>query len=216
MAEPVIRAVVVDDHPVFRLGLTALLGSLPGIEVVGEAATVAEAMAIVAAVDPDVVLMDVDLPDGSGLSATRLLVTAERRVVMLTMSEDDDTVAAALRAGARGYVVKGAPPNEIEQAVRAAASGAMVISQAVAGSLPGLLTARRASEPLPHLTDREREVLDLLARGVDTSGVARRLGCSDKTVRNHVSNILTKLQVTSRAQAVAVARDAGLGSLRDD
>lgn len=216
MTDTSIRTVVVDDHPVFRMGLAALIGSLPGIEVVGEAGTLAEATATVAAVDPDVVLMDVDLPDGSGLTATRSLVDAGHRVVMLTMAEDDDTLAAAVGAGARGYVVKGAPPEEIERAIRSAATGAMVISDAVAARLPALLTARRATEPLPQLTDRERAVLDLLARGIDTQGIGRRLGTADKTVRNHISNILTKLHVTSRAQAVAVARDAGLGTSAAD
>lgn len=211
-----IRTVVVDDHPVFRMGLAALLGSLSGVEFAGEAGTVAECMATVEAVDADVVLMDVDLPDGSGLSAARLLAAAGRRVVMLTMSEDDHTVAAALAAGARGYIVKGASPSEIEHALRAAARGAMVISEAAAVRVPSLLIPRSATPPLPQLTDRERQVLDLLARGVDTQTVGRRLGCSDKTVRNHISNILTKLQVTSRAQAVAVARDAGLGTSPTD
>lgn len=207
-----IRVVVVDDHPVFRLGLGALLGSLPGVEVVGEADSVSAALETVDACDPDVVLMDVDLPDGDGVTVTRILAAAGRYVVMLTMSDDAGTVAAALAAGARGYVVKGATPDEVERAVRVAASGGLMISSQMAAELAALLLPRRAERPMPQLTDREFDVLDLLAQGCDTPAVGRRLGCSDKTVRNHVSNVLTKLQVTSRAQAVALARDAGLGS----
>ncbi len=209
-----IRVAVVDDHPVFRLGMVALLSTLDGIEVVAEASSAAAA-ADIATRDVDVVLMDVELGDGSGIEATRDLVARcpTVRVLMVTMHEDDDTLVAAVRAGARGYLVKGSGPDEVERAVRAVAHGELILGAAVAERAMGFMAASRAMAPavFPELTDREREVLDLVAAGLDTATISRRLVLSPKTVRNHISNILTKLGVPDRSAAIVRARDAGLG-----
>jgi DNA-binding NarL/FixJ family response regulator len=206
-----IRVLVVDDHPVFRLGLIALIGGMDGVDVVAEASTAEEAVERAGAAAAHVVVMDVQLPDASGIEATeRLLREAPGLgVLVLTMFDDDDSVHAAIRAGARGYLVKGAQPAEIERAIRGVANGEVVL---------GAAAARRAQLHLRptggrlfrELSDREEEVLELVARGLDNRAIAHRLGVSEKTVRNHVSNIFTKLAVSSRAEAVARARDAGL------
>lgn len=214
-AERALRVVVVDDHPVFRMGMTALLGSLSGLDVIGEADSAAVAVAVVAQRQPDVVLMDLHLGESSGVDATREISSRFPAVgvLVITMMDDDDSVFAAMRAGARGYLLKGAAPDEIERAVRAVANGEVLLGQAVAGRAIAYLSgARRAGPtPFPDLTDREREVLDLVARGMDNLSIARRLAVSPKTVRNHLSNVLTKLQVADRAQAIVRAREAGLG-----
>ena len=212
MSGPSVELVVVDDHPVFRLGLAALIEGFEGIDVVGEAATAAEAVSLVRERRPSVVVMDVQLPDTSGIEATAQLIAAhpDLGVLVLTMFDDDDSVHAAIRAGARGYLVKGAGPTEIERAIRAVANGEVIL---------GAAAARRArlhwrtggGDAFPELSDREREVLDLVASGFDNHAIARRLILNEKTVRNHVSNVLTKLAVSSRAQAIVKARDAGLG-----
>ena len=212
-----IRVVVVDDHPLFRDGVRAALSGSEDVEVVGEAADVAGALEVVLELRPDVVLMDLNLPDGSGVDATRRLTAAspEVRVLVMTMSTDDDAVVAAMRAGARGFVVKGAGRRDLVDSVRTVAEGGAVFSPVVADRLAGYfagLTAVPAREAFPQLTDREREVLDLLARGLDNRRIARELVLSDKTVRNHVSNVLAKLEVDDRAEAVLRARNAGLGS----
>jgi DNA-binding NarL/FixJ family response regulator len=211
VTEP-IRVVVVDDHPVFRLGMIALLNSLDGIEVVGEADDAPGAIARTTDAPCDVAIVDLDLGTTSGIDATRDIATRAPHIAVLvmTMHDDADTVVAAMRAGAKGYVVKGADPAAVERAVRAVAHGETILSPQVAAAAVAGATTRRAS-PFPDLTDRELEVLDLLARGLDNSSIARRLSVSPKTVRNHVSNVLTKLAVTDRAAAVARARDAGLG-----
>ncbi|GAA4481353.1 response regulator transcription factor [Rhodococcus olei] len=210
----VIRVAVVDDHPVFRLGMVALLSTLDGIEVVAEASSAAEAAAAVTA-DVDVVLMDIELGDGSGVEATRALVARfpALRVLMVTMHEDDDAVVASVRAGARGYLVKGAGPDEVERALRAVAHGELILGAAVAERAMGFMAASRGLAPdvFPELTEREREVLDLVAAGLDTATISRRLVLSPKTVRNHTSNILTKLGVPDRSAAIVRAREAGLG-----
>ncbi|MDT2004484.1 response regulator transcription factor [Rhodococcus opacus] len=209
-----IRVAVVDDHPVFRLGMVALLSTLDGMEVAGQASSVAEALDVVDG-DVDVVLMDLELGDGSGVDATRRLVERHPalRVLVVTMHEDDESLVASVRAGARGYLVKGADPGEVERAVRAVANGEVILGAAVAARAMSFMAASRRVGPtvFPELTDREREVLDLVARGFDNASISRRLVLSPKTVRNHVSNVLAKLGVPDRPTAIVRARDAGLG-----
>ena len=213
MPEP-IRVAVVDDHPVFRLGMVGLLGSLDGITVVGQAEDAAGALALPLA-DVDVVLMDLHLGEDSGIETTREIVRRDpgARVLVVTMREDDDAVASCMRVGARGYLLKGASPAEVERAVRAVANGEVILGAAVAARAVAALTSGRSAVrvPFPELTDREREVLDLVARGHDNLTIARRLVLSPKTVRNVVSNVLTKLAVRDRAAAIVRARDEGLG-----
>jgi DNA-binding NarL/FixJ family response regulator len=213
-----VRVALVDDHPVFRIGMAALLGSLAGVEVVGTAAGAAEARALLAggdAVGVDVVVMDLDLGDGSGVDVTREVVAARPATAVLVMSmhEDDDAVVAAVRAGARGYLVKSAPPEQVERAVRAVAAGEMILGPSVAERAMAYVLGGRSAVrvPFPRLTDREREVLDLVAGGHDNVVIARRLGLSAKTVRNHVANVLTKLEVPDRSAAIVRARAEGLG-----
>ncbi|MDV7084636.1 response regulator transcription factor [Rhodococcus sp. IEGM 248] len=209
-----IRVAVVDDHPVFRLGMVALLSTLDGMEVAAQASSVAEALDVVDG-DVDVVLMDLELGDGSGVDATRRLVERHPalRVLVVTMHEDDESLVASVRAGARGYLVKGADPGEVERAVRAVANGEVILGAAVAARAMSFMAASRrvGHTVFPELTDREREVLDLVARGYDNASISRRLVLSPKTVRNHVSNVLAKLVVPDRPTAIVRARDAGLG-----
>lgn len=209
-----VRVAVVDDHPVFRLGMVALLGTLDGIVVACQASSVGEALEVVDS-DVDVVLMDIELGDGSGIDATRSLVGKfpDIRVLVVTMHEDEDTLVASVRAGARGYLVKGADPSGVERAIRAVADGEMIVGAAVAAKALGAMAASRALAPtvFPELTDREREILDLVARGLDNATISRRLVLSQKTVRNHVSNIFGKIGAPDRATAIVRARDGGLG-----
>jgi DNA-binding NarL/FixJ family response regulator len=211
-----LRILVVDDHPVFRMGMVALLGSL-GFDVVAEAASADEAVAAADAHALDVVLMDLHLGSSSGVDATREIARRhpELGVLVVTMLDDDDSVFASMRAGARGYLLKGADPTEVERAVRAVANGEILLGPTVAARAVAYLAGTRIGgpTPFPELTDREREVLDQVARGLDNLAVARRLNLSPKTVRNHLSNILTKLQVTDRAQAIVRAREGGLGGV---
>lgn len=211
-----VRILVVDDHPLFRDGVRTALSGEADLEVVAEAHDVASALARVADDPPDVVLMDLNLPDASGIEATRAVLAEHPsvRVLVMTMSQDDDAVVAAMRAGARGYVVKGTGRRDLVDSVRTVAAGGAVFSPEVADRLAGYFTGLAAvpgREAFPQLTEREREVLELLARGLDNRGIARELFLSDKTVRNHVSNVLAKLEVESRAEAVLRARNAGLG-----
>jgi DNA-binding NarL/FixJ family response regulator len=214
VAERVIRVAIVDDHPVFRLGMVGLLGSLEGIDVVAQASSAAEAERRVGD-SVDVVLMDLHLGDDSGIETTRALVRArpELAVLVITMDEDDESVVAAMRAGARGYLLKSASPAEVERGIRAVANGEAILGPRVAERAMATLTAGRTAVrvPFPELSDREREVLDLVARGYDNATIARRMVLSPKTVRNHVSNVLTKLAVPDRAAAIIRARDEGLG-----
>ena len=206
-----VRVLVVDDHPLVRAGLRAVLDLQDDVAVVGEAGTAEEAVALASDLVPDVVVMDLHLPDGSGVEATRRIVAASPGigVLVVTMVDDDASVVAALRAGARGYLLKGAGHAEIVRAVRGVAAGEAVLGPAVAGPVLGRLT--RPGEPaLPELTGREREVLALVARGLGNHAIARHLVISDKTVGNHLSNIYAKLGVTDRAAAVARARAGGL------
>jgi len=209
-----VSLVVVDDHPVFRLGMVALLDTIEGFTVVGQAASRAEALEVVDD-RTDVVLMDLHLGDDSGIEATRDLVRRhpDLRVLVVTMREDDESVVASVRAGARGYLLKAASPAEVERAVRAVANGEMILGPQVAERAMAAVVAGRTAVrlPFPELTDREREVLDLVARGFDNATISRRLVLSPKTVRNHVANVLAKIGAPDRAAAMIRARDEGLG-----
>jgi DNA-binding NarL/FixJ family response regulator len=219
MTAPVagLRAVVVDDHPVFRQGLRTLLEDL-GVVVVAEAEDGGAGVAAVVEHAPDVVLMDLQMPGVSGVEATRRLTAAlpEVKVVVMTMVDDDQAVFAAVQAGAIGYLLKGAGQEEIGRALASVASGQAVYGPEVARRLRSFFTAGSAAvgaaTPFPALSEREREVLDLMARGEGNAGIARRLFLSEKTVRNYVSSIFTKLDVDSRPAAIVRAREAGLGS----
>jgi DNA-binding NarL/FixJ family response regulator len=209
-----VRVVVVDDHPVFRQGLRTLLEDL-GVEVVAEEADGAAGVAAVLTHRPDVVLMDLQMPGVSGLEATRRL-TAEVpdvKVLVLTMVDDDQAVFAALQAGALGYLLKGAGQEEIGRALAAVAAGQGVYGAEVARRLRSFFTvgAAASAAPFPALSERERDVLALVAQGASNSEIARRLFLSEKTVRNYVSTVLSKLHVETRAAAIVLARDAGLG-----
>lgn len=205
MTQP-IRVLVVDDHPMFRRGVRGLLDSLPDTEVAGEAASGEQAVRLAAEQRPDVVLMDLNLPGMSGVEASARVLAASptSAVLVLTMVDDDDSVVAALRAGARGYVLKGAGQEELLAAVRAVASGAAVFGAVVAARMLDALRAPRsdAPAPVPGLTERESEVLRLMADGLDNGRIARTLGLSVKTVQNHVSRVLMKLQAHDRVEAV--------------
>lgn len=211
-----VRVTLVDDHPVFRIGMVALLDSLEGVTVVGQAAGAEAARALFAGEhETDVVLMDLDLGDGSGIDVTRDLLRdrPDLRVLVVTMHEDDDAVVAAVRAGARGFLVKSSPPEAVERAVRAVAAGEMILSPAVAErAMAYVLGGQRAARvPFPQLTAREREVLDLVAHGLDNTAIARRLALSPKTVRNTLATVLAKLSLRDRAAAIVRARAEGLG-----
>ncbi|MGY1723320.1 response regulator [Blastococcus sp. SYSU DS0533] len=210
-----VRVLVVDDHPLYREGLTTALAALPGIEVVGEAGDGAEAVDRAGELAPDVVVMDLNLPVVNGIEATRAIVSRHpaTAVLVLTMLEGDESVFAAMRAGARGYLLKGADRHEIGRAVTTVAHGEVIFSAQIAARVLAWFAAGddRPVAPFPQLTEREREILDLVAYGLTNGAIAQRLFLSEKTVRNHVSNVFTKLQVADRAEAVARARDAGLG-----
>ncbi len=207
-----LRVVIVDDHPIFRDGLRAAL-QIDGLEVVGEAADGNEAVDVVAEHLPDVVLMDLQMPGQSGIEATRAITAAHpgTSVLILTMTDDSDAVFAAIRAGARGYLLKGADRQELSRAIYGIAAGDAIFGPGIAERLlAAFITDRSPSLPLPVLTDRERDVIALLANGLTNTAIARKLVVSPKTVRNHVSHILTKLQVSDRHEAARIARDAGL------
>ena len=213
----VLRVVIADDHPVFRDGLHVTIDDEPDMTVIAAVADGDTAVSETLDGRADVVLMDLRMPGGGGIEATARIAAAnpDVAVVVLTMSDDDDSVFAALRAGARGYLLKEADADDILRAVRAVAGGEAVFGPRIADRVIAFFSAAglrgTSATPFPQLTDREREVLDLVARGCDNPTIARRLFLSEKTVRNHVSACLTKLQVASRAEAVAVARDGGLG-----
>jgi DNA-binding NarL/FixJ family response regulator len=210
-----VRILVADDHPLFRKGVRALLSAQPDLEVVGEATTGSQAVALTEGLQPDVVLMDLQMPDGSGIDATREIarVSPNVRVLVVTLLDDDDSVFAALRAGARGYVLKDADEADIVRAIRAVAEGEAIFTPAVATRVLHYFASLHPLSPLalPVLTEREREILGLIAGGHPNPWIARQLGLSPKTVGNHVSNIFSKLQVADRAEAIIRAREAGLG-----
>jgi DNA-binding NarL/FixJ family response regulator len=211
-----LRVLVADDHPIFRSGMRALLTSVPDVSVVGEATTGDEAIAQAAVLQPDLILMDVQMPGIGGIEATRriLLASPHIRVLVVTMFEDDHSLFAAMRAGARGYVLKGVNSEEMLRAIRAVGSGEAIFSPAIAARLIEFFAAPRPPVPpqmFPELSDREREILDLVAQGASNAEIAHQLVLSPKTVRNYVSNIFSKLQVADRTHAIIRAREAGLG-----
>jgi DNA-binding NarL/FixJ family response regulator len=226
MSDP-IRILIADDHTLFRDGLRALFDSLPDTEVVGQAQTAAQVVTQAEKLQPDVVLMDIQMPGENakpedvqrghgprnGIEATRHIVTASPHigVIMVTMFEDDDSVFAAMRAGARGYVLKGADQEEMLRVIRAVARGEALFGPPIARRLMTYFAAPQLPHVFPELTGREREVLALIAQGYSNADIARELVISAKTVRNHASNIFSKLQVVDRAQAIIRARDAGMG-----
>jgi DNA-binding NarL/FixJ family response regulator len=211
-----IRLLIADDHPHFRAGLRALLVSAPDLEVVGEAADGEKAVSLAAGLQPDVILMDLHMPGVSGIEATRRILhtSPHMSILVISMFEDDDSVFAALQAGARGYLLKGALKAEILRSIRAVSSGEAIFGPTIARRLIQYFAGPRLTAPpnaFPELTDREREILELIARHYTNPEIAKQLHLSPKTVRNHVSNIFTKLQVSDRAQAIMRAREAGLG-----
>ena len=212
-----IRVLVADDHQIVRDGLQALLGALEGIEVAGLAADGLDAVHQVEEAAPDVVVMDIQMPRLDGLEATRRITARHPgvKVVMLTMNEDDETVLSAMRAGASGYLLKGSGAEEVHNAIRAAAAGGMVFGASLAAQVASYFTGAtaRASEPepFPELTERERDVLQLLAAGRSNDQIAAELFVSGKTVRNAVSGIYAKLHAAGRAEAIIKAREAGYG-----
>lgn len=212
-----VRVLLVDDHPIFREGLVAALEGEPTVEIVGEAATGEEALAQVARLTPDVVLLDLAMPGMSGIEVTRAVARDHPavRVLVLTMQADDESLFAAVRAGAAGYLLKGAHRQEILRAVGAVADGEAVFGAPVASRILAQLTGqgrtRSAVVPFPQLTDREREILDLVAQGLGNQAIAARMHLAPKTVRNNVSTILQKVQAADRGEAIARARSLGLG-----
>jgi DNA-binding NarL/FixJ family response regulator len=213
--EAPIRILIADDHPVFRFGLRALLEAEEDTEVIGEATSGREAVDLAAELRPDVILMDLNMPELNGLEATRQIIKAnpETGILVITMF-DDDTVIAAMRAGARGYILKGSEGSETLRAIRAVANGEGIFSPVIADRMMSFISRPAEVErnrPFPELTSREYEVLALIAAGLTNTAIAERLVLSPKTVRNHVSNIFGKMEVSDRAKAIVRAREAGLG-----
>jgi len=213
-----IRVIVADDHPVVRDGLRALIEASPGIELIGEATNGDEVIELARAIRPDVVLMDLAMPGRHGIDATRDIAGNgwAAAVLILTMFGDDESIFAAMRAGARGYLLKDASHDELRRAIESVGSGEAIFGAGVAQRMVGFFARARALgvQPFPDLTDREREVLEEIARGSSNAAIAANLAISVKTVRNHVSTILGKLMVVDRAQAIIRAREAGFG-MRD-
>lgn len=210
-----LRVLIADDHPLFRHGIRELLNLAPDIQVVGEATSGEEAITQAEALHPDVILMDVNMPGVNGIEATRriLHVSPHIRILVVTMFEDDATVFAAMRAGARGYILKDAEKENILRAIQAVGNGEAIFSPTIATRLIDFFATQGSTLPkeiFPSLTEREREILQLIARGQSNADIARELSLSGKTVYNYVSNILSKLQVADRAQAIIRAREAGL------
>lgn len=219
-----IRLLIVDDHDLFREGLRALISTTEDIELVGEAASGGEAISLADEIQPDVVLMDINMPDGDGIQATRRILrnNPTTGIIMVTMLKDDASVFSAMRAGARGYVLKGSQYKELLETVRAVAHGQALFGPSIATRIMNFFDAQRPNtrtalpeEVFPALTPRELEVLELIALGATNSQIAERLVIADKTVRNHINSIFSKLQVADRAAAIIQARDAGLGLTND-
>jgi DNA-binding NarL/FixJ family response regulator len=215
-----IRVLIADDHPLFRDGLRTLLLSAPDMNLVGEAEFGHDVVRLAAELQPDVVLMDIQMPDMDGIEATRQIVQSSPHIAVLivTMFDDDNLVFSAMRVGARGYVLKGAKHDELQRAIRAASNGEAIFSPTVASRMMAFFANMRPAklpQVFPELSEREREVLALIAQGYKNPEIAERLVLSPKTVRNHVSNILSKLQVADRAEAILKAREAGLGYYED-
>jgi DNA-binding NarL/FixJ family response regulator len=211
-----LRVLIADDHPLFRAGLGAMLASAPDTELVGEATTGSEAVSLATELGPDLVIMDVQMPQTDGIEATRRISREGpgTNILVVTMFEDDGTVFQAMRAGAKGYVLKGANYAEMLRAIRAVGNGEAIFSPQIAVRLVNFFAEIRPAAPpqaFPELSEREREILDLIAHGLKNPEIADRLFLSPKTVRNNVSTILHKLQVADRAQAILRAREAGLG-----
>jgi DNA-binding NarL/FixJ family response regulator len=213
-----LRVLVADDHPLFLDGLVALLSTEPDVDVVASATTGEEAVARAAELRPEIVILDLQLPGIDGVETARRILRAApaTAVLMLTMFDDDASVLDALLAGARGYILKEAAHDEVLLAVRAVGRGEAIFGPEVAGRLARFVASsrREPDHPFPHLTQREREVLELVARGIGNQAIAERLGISEKTVRNQVSTVISKLQAADRAEAIAMARDAGIGRPR--
>lgn len=208
-----VRVLVVDDHVVFREGLRALLGRIDGIHVVGEAGTTDEAIAVAAQVGPDVILMDLHIPGTGGVAATETILaqSPETAVLVLTMHDDDLHLRDAIQAGARGYLLKDSGSDAIIDAILAVHRGQLIFDRGVAQHLRSVTTGHASRRPFPILTDRELDILERIGRGLTNDVIAARMGINTKTVQNNVSTILLKLGARDRAQAVAIARDAGLG-----
>ena len=218
---PPLRVLLADDHPVFRKGLRALLTSLPGATVVGEAPDGEQAVRLAAQHQPDIVVMDINMPGVNGVEATRRIIAAhpDTAVLVLTMFDDDDSVFAAMRAGARGYLVKGSDTDDVVRAITAVGNGEAIFGPPIARRILAFLTRPLSAydeHMFPELSTREREVLNHIAAGATNTDIAKRLFLSPKTIRNHVSSIFTKLQVADRAQAIIRARAAGLGRQPDE
>jgi DNA-binding NarL/FixJ family response regulator len=214
-----LRVLIADDHPLFRKGMRALLESQPEMEVVGEATTGDEAITLAASLAPDVIVMDLQMPGGSGIAATRAILSDSPhiRILIVTLFEDNESVFTALRAGARGYVLKDAGEGEMARAIQAVCRGEAIFSPAIATRLMDFFAAPHPAVPkemFPTLTEREREILGLIAQSRTNADIARQLSLSVKTVHNYVSNICSKLQVADRAQAILRAREAGLGTVK--
>ena len=215
-----IRVLLADDHALFREGVRAILKSVPDIEIVGEAGTGQEALKLASNLKPDVILMDIQMPDLNGVEATQRILKTQSDVgiIIVTMLEDDDSLFSAMRAGARGYILKGADKAEMLKSIRAVAEGEALFGPSIASRLlnffhdtPPQSKRKSLTTPFPELTEREQEILASIARGDTNDKIAEQLSISLKTVRNHVSNIFNKLQVMNRTQAAIRARDAGLG-----
>ena len=212
----IIRILIADDHAPFRAGLRALLRSADDLEVVGQVDSGDAAVVQAEALQPDIILMDINMPGLNGIEATRRILHTSPHIgiLVISMFEDDDSVFSAMQSGARGYLLKGAPKAEILRAVRGVASGEAIFGPAIAKRLTNYFATPRPSsvaQAFPELTEREREILNLIAQGHANQDIANRLVLSPKTVRNHTSNIFSKLQVADRVQAMMVARDAGMG-----